>query len=69
MRTALVAYLNSGRLVPSPEGYRDTVGVLMRDVAYTLPRLDEIRRQLEQAARHDALTSMLNRHAAAGLLE
>jgi diguanylate cyclase (GGDEF)-like protein len=69
VRSALAAYLNSGQLVPLPEGYRDTVGALMRDVAYTLRRFDEMRRQLEQIARHDALTGMLNRHAAAGLLE
>jgi len=68
VRNALALYLERRELVPLPETYRDTVGILMRDVAYTLRRFDETRHQLEQIAQHDALTGMLNRHAATNLL-
>ena len=61
---ALRRYLDSGELPDLPVGYTDRVGRLMADVQYTIERLDNAVRSLEELATRDHLTGTYNRRAA-----
>jgi len=61
---ALRRYLDSGELPELPVGYTDRAGRLMADVQYTVERLDEAVRSLEELATRDHLTGAYNRRAA-----
>lgn len=60
---ALTEYLQSGKVPDLPQRYDDLAGRLMRDVSYTLGRLDDRLRELELIATTDPLTGVYNRRA------
>jgi diguanylate cyclase (GGDEF)-like protein len=61
---ALRRYLESGQIPTLPVHYADRAGRLMADVQYTVERLDEAVRSLEEEATRDHLTGAHNRRYA-----
>ena len=61
---ALRRYLDSGEVPDLPVGYTDRVGRPLADVQYTIERLDNAVRSLEELATRDYLTGTYNRRAA-----